>query len=109
MYTWAYKRNEKVRFPLDLNNGKKRLAACFLHNIDIAGVSECLCHPRVQYPIKFPDIGIGQQNLRIDHPISIMEWPRSAVVINSTFTAICPYGLCGLTFANDCISKQTFN
>ena len=27
MHTWAYKRNEKLRFQLHLNNGKKRLAA----------------------------------------------------------------------------------
>ena len=32
------------------------LAACLLHNIDIAVVSECLCHLRAQYPIQCPDI-----------------------------------------------------
>ena len=47
-----------------------RLAACLLHNIDIAVVSECLCHLRAQYPIQSPDICIGQQILGIDHPIS---------------------------------------
>ena len=47
---------------------EKRLAACLLHNIDIAVVSECLCHLRAQYPIQSPDICIGQQSLRIDHP-----------------------------------------
>jgi len=41
-----------------------------LHSIDIAVVSECLCHLRAQYPIQSPDICIGQQILRIDHPIS---------------------------------------
>ena len=45
-----------------------------LHNIDIAVVSECLCHLRAQYPIQSPGICIGQQNLRIDHPISRLEW-----------------------------------
>ena len=35
-------------------------------NIDIAVVSECLCHLRAEYPILSPDICIGQQNLRID-------------------------------------------
>jgi len=34
-----------------------------LHNIDISVVSECLCHLRAQYPIKSPDICIGQQIL----------------------------------------------
>ena len=53
---------------------RERLAACLLHNIDIAVVSECLGHLRAQYPIQSPDICIGQQILRIDHPISIMEW-----------------------------------
>jgi len=33
-------RNENVHFLLHLNIGKKRLAACLLHNIDIAVVSE---------------------------------------------------------------------
>jgi len=45
-----------------------------LHNIDISVVSECLCHLRAQYPILSPDICIGQQNLRIDPPISRLEW-----------------------------------
>jgi len=39
-----------------------------------AFVSERLCHLKAQYPIQSPDICIGQQILRIDHPITIMEW-----------------------------------
>ena len=35
-----YRRNEKVQFSLHSNIGKKKLAACLLHNIDIAVVSE---------------------------------------------------------------------
>ena len=42
---------ERKSTLLLLNNGKKRLAACLLHNIDIAAVSECLCHLRAQYPM----------------------------------------------------------
>ena len=38
---------------------EKRLAACLLHNIFIAVVSECLCHLGVQYPVKLPDTCIG--------------------------------------------------
>ena len=41
------------------NIGKKRLAACLLHNIDIAVVSECLCHLRAQCPVQSPDICSG--------------------------------------------------
>ena len=63
-------KERKSTFLTQLNIGKKRIAACLLHNIDIAVVSECLCrHLRAQYPIKSPDICIGQQILRIDHPI----------------------------------------
>jgi len=36
-------RNKKVHFLLCLNIGKKKLAACLLHNIDIVVVSEYLC------------------------------------------------------------------
>jgi len=38
------KKNEKVHFQLHLNIGKKSLSACLLYNIDIAVVSDCLCH-----------------------------------------------------------------
>ena len=57
MHLWAYTRNEKVYFQLHLRIGKKRLAACLLHNIDIAVVSEFLCHLRAQYPVQLPDRG----------------------------------------------------
>ena len=56
---------EKERRSTFLTAFEKWLAACLLHNIDIAVVSECLCHLRAQYPIKSPDICIGQQILRI--------------------------------------------
>jgi len=32
------------------------LAACLLRNIDIAVVSECLCHLRAKDPVQSPDI-----------------------------------------------------
>jgi len=38
---------------------EKRLAACLLHNIFIAVVSECLCHLRAQYSVQLPVICIG--------------------------------------------------
>jgi len=68
MHTWAYKRNEKVPFYLHLHIGKKRLAACLLHNIFIAVVSECLCHLRGQYSLQLPDISSGKQILYFYHP-----------------------------------------
>ena len=71
--TWAYKRNEKVPFLLGLKIGKRRLAACLLHNVDIAVVSECLGQLRAQFPIQSPDICIGRPILRIDPPISIIN------------------------------------
>jgi len=58
MDTWAYKRNENVHICLPVNIGKKRLAACLLHNIFTAVVSECLCHLRAQYSVPVPDICI---------------------------------------------------
>ena len=45
-------KERKSTFLTVLNNGKKRLAVCLLHNIDIAVVSECLCHLRAQHPIQ---------------------------------------------------------
>jgi len=56
MHTWMHKRNEKVHFLLRLNIGKKKLAACLLHSIGIAVVSECLFHLRAQYLAQSPDI-----------------------------------------------------
>jgi len=59
-YAYMAVQNErKSTFYLHLTIGKKRPAACLLHNIDIAVVSECLCHLRAQYSVQFPDICIG--------------------------------------------------
>jgi len=49
----------KSKFLLRLNIGRKKLAACLLHNIDIAIVSERLSHLKAQYPVQCPDICIG--------------------------------------------------
>ena len=54
-------KERKSTFLIAFEQREKRLAACLLHNIDIAVVSECLCHLRAQYPILSPDICIGQQ------------------------------------------------
>jgi len=43
-----------------IEHRKKKLAACFLYNIDIVLVSECLCHLRGQYPVQSPDIYINR-------------------------------------------------
>jgi len=48
--------NEKINFSLRANIGKKKLAACLLHNIDIAVVSECLCHLKTQWLVLSPNI-----------------------------------------------------
>jgi len=60
MHTWVYKRKKSTFFTA-LNVGKLRFAACLLHNINIAVVSEYLCHLKPQYPIPFPEMCIGQQ------------------------------------------------
>jgi len=49
-------KERKVHFELSFIFRKKMLAVCLLHNVDIAVVSECLCHLRAQYPIQYPDI-----------------------------------------------------
>jgi len=49
-------KERKSTFLLHLNLGKRRLAACLLHNTFIAVVSECLCHLRAQNPVQLPDI-----------------------------------------------------
>jgi len=50
---------KSTTLKMHLNIGKKGLAACLLHNIDIAVVSECLCHLRAQHPVQSPDICSG--------------------------------------------------
>jgi len=52
-------KERKSTFLTALNIGKKRLAACLLHNIFIAVVSECLCYLRAQYSVQFPDTCSG--------------------------------------------------
>jgi len=70
MHTWTYRRNEKVHFSLRPNTGKKNLAARLLHNIDIAVVSEPLCHLKAQYLIQPPNICSGKHILLLVHPVS---------------------------------------
>ena len=67
-------KERKSTFLTAFEPWEKEARSFLLHNIDIAVVSECLCHLRAQYPIKSPDICIGQQILLIDHPISRLEW-----------------------------------
>ena len=58
----AYIDGQKERqstFLTTFEHRERRLTACLLHNIDIAVVSECLCHLRAQYPIQSPDVCIG--------------------------------------------------
>jgi len=51
----------KNTFLTAFEQREKEAAACLLHSIDIAVVSECLCHLRAQYPIQSPDICIGME------------------------------------------------
>ena len=44
-----------------------------LHNIDIAVVSECLCHLKAQYLIQSPNISSGKQSLLFVHPVSATD------------------------------------
>ena len=69
-------KERKSTFLTAFEQREKEARSLLLHNIDIAVVSECLCHLRAQYPIKSPDIYIGQQILHIDidHLISRLEW-----------------------------------
>jgi len=66
--SWTYRRNEKVSFSLRSNIGKMKLA--LLHNIDIAVVSECHRHLKVQYLIQSLNICSGKQLLLLVHPVS---------------------------------------
>jgi len=52
-------KERKSTFLTAFENREKRLAACLLHNIYVAVVSECLCHLGAQYPVQLPDIFIG--------------------------------------------------
>ena len=52
-------KERKSTFLLHLKIGKKEHAACFLQNIGIAVVSECLCHLRAQYLVQSPNICSG--------------------------------------------------
>jgi len=70
MHTWTYRRNEKVHFSLRPNTGKKKLVACLLNNIDIAVVSERLCHLKAQYLIQPPNICSEKQILFLVHSVS---------------------------------------
>jgi len=56
-------KERKRTFLTAFEHREKRLAACLLHNIFIAVVSECLCHP-----VQLPDIRIDQQILDFYHP-----------------------------------------
>ena len=51
---------------------KRRLAACLLHSIDAAVVSECLCYLKAEYLVQSPDICSGYKILYFDHPVSVM-------------------------------------
>ena len=50
---------QKSTFLTAFEHREKRLAACLLHNIFIAVVSECLRHLRAQYSVQLPDICSG--------------------------------------------------
>jgi len=52
-------KERKSTFLTAFDHREKRLAACMLHYIFIAVVSECLCHLGAQYPVQLPDICIG--------------------------------------------------
>jgi len=45
-------KERKSTFFTAPNTGKKKLAACLLHNIDIAFVFQRLCHLKAQYLIE---------------------------------------------------------
>jgi len=54
-------KERKSTFLTAFEHREKRLAACLLHNIFIAVVSEYLCHLGAQYPVQLPDICIGNR------------------------------------------------
>jgi len=56
-------KERKSTFLTAFEHREERTAACLLHNIFIAVVSECLCHLRAQYPLQLPDTCIHGRNL----------------------------------------------
>jgi len=48
------RKERKSTFLTAFKHWEKRLAACLLHNIFIAVVSECLCLMGAQYPVHAP-------------------------------------------------------
>jgi len=46
-------KERKSTFLTALEHREKRLAACLLHNMFIAVVSECLCHLKAQYLVAY--------------------------------------------------------
>jgi len=52
-------KERKRTFLTAFDYREKRLAACLLHNIFVAFVSECLCYLGAQYPVQILDICIG--------------------------------------------------
>jgi len=49
-------KERKITFLTAFEHRVKKFAACLLHNIFIAFVSECLWHLGAQYPVQLPDI-----------------------------------------------------
>jgi len=62
-------KERKSTFLTAFEHREKRLAACLLHNIFIAVISECLCHLRAQYPAQLPDICIVLTDFRFLPPM----------------------------------------
>ena len=52
-------KERKSTFLTAFERREKRLAACLLHNIFIAVISDCFCHLGAQYQVQLPDICIG--------------------------------------------------
>jgi len=71
----------KKIFSLGSNIGKKKLAACLLPHIDIAFVSEYLCHLRAQYLIQSPNICSEKYILLLVHSVSATGWPCFLVLL----------------------------
>jgi len=72
-------KERKSTFLTAFEHREKRLAACLLHNIFIAVVSECLCHLGAEYSVQLPDICVGKQIFDFYHPcvsngVTVLFW-----------------------------------
>jgi len=86
MNTWTFcteGTKKQATFCTAFEHLEKKLAACLLHNIDIAVVSEYLCHLKTHYLKQSPNICRGKPILHFVHLVLATERP---CVLRSSLT-----------------------